>query len=55
MGSRVRADGSGDSRRYGGICAESPNGAEELAGVEEIRCAEEIAGAVVIVLVGCNI
>ena len=46
MGSRVREDGSGDSRRDGGgggLCAESPAGAEELAGAEEISCAEEIA------------
>ena len=55
MGSRVRADGSGDSRRYGGICAESPTGAEELASAEEIRCADEIAGAMVVVSLGCNI
>ena len=55
MGSRVRADGSGDSRRDGGLCAESPAGAEELAGAEEIRCAEELAGAMAIISVGCNI
>ena len=55
MGSRVRADGSGESRRDRGLCAESSAGAEELAGVEEIRCAEEIAGAVTIASVGCNI
>ena len=55
MGSRVRADGSGDSRRDGGLCVESPVGAEELAGAEEIRCAEEIAGAMAIASVGCNI
>ena len=49
MGSRVREDGSGDSRRDGGLCAESPAGAEELAG------AEEIAGAMAIVSVGVSI
>ena len=55
MGSRVREDRSGDSRRDGGLCAESPAGAEELAGAEEISCAEEIAGAMAIALVGVSI
>ena len=41
MGSRVRADGSGDSQRDGG-----------LAGAEEISCTEEIAGAMAIASVG---
>ena len=55
MGSRVRADGSGDSRRDGGLCAESPGSAEELAGAEVIRCVEEIAGSMTITSMGCNI
>ena len=55
MGFRVLADGSGDSRRDGGLCAESPAGAEELVGAEENRCAEEIAGAMAIASVGGNI
>ena len=32
----VLVDGSGDSRRDGGLCVENPAGAEELAGAEEI-------------------
>ena len=55
VGSRVQADGSGDSRRDGGLCTESAASAEELAGAEEIRCVEEIAGAMAIASVGCNI
>ena len=49
MGSRVREDGSGDSQRDGGLCAES------LAGAEELARAEEIAGAMAIASVGVNI
>ena len=55
MGSRVREDGSGDSRRDGGLCAESPASTEELANVEEISCGEEIAGSMAIVSVGVSI
>ena len=55
VGSRVREDGSGDSRRDGGLCAESPAGTEELAGAEEISCAEEIAGAMAITSIKINI
>ena len=40
VGSRVREDGSGDSRRDGGLCAESPVRAESPAGAESPACAE---------------
>ena len=36
MGARVQADGSGDSRRDGGLCAESSGCAESPAGVESL-------------------
>ena len=39
----------------GGLCAESPAGAEELAGAGEIAGAEEIAGAMAIASVGISI
>ena len=55
MGSRVREDGSGDSRRDGALCAENPAGAEELASAEEISCAEKFAGAMAIALLGVSI
>ena len=55
MGSRVREDGSGDSRRDGGLCAESPAGAEEPAGEEEISCMQEIVGGMAIASVGVSI
>ena len=55
MDSGVREDGSGDSRRDGGLCAESPASAEELAGAGEIAGAEEIAGAIAIASVGISI
>ena len=67
MGYRVREDGSGETRRDGGlcaespVCAESPAGAEspacseEIASAEEISCAEEIAGAMAITSVGVSI
>ena len=40
--------------KSGGLCAESPAGAEELAGVGEIAGAAEIAGAMAIASVGIN-
>ena len=55
MDSGVREDGSGDSRRDGGLCTESPAIAEELAGAEEIAGVEEIAGAMAIASVGTSI
>ena len=55
MDSGVREDGSGDSQRDGGFCAESPAGAEELANAEEIAGAEDIADAVAIASVVISI
>ena len=57
MGSRVREDGSGDSRRDGVFArkvlpARKALVWEELAGAEEISCADEIAGAMAIASVG---
>ena len=49
LDSGVWKDGSGDSRRDGGFRVESPAGAEELAGEEEI------ASAMAIALVGISI
>ena len=59
VGPRVREDGSGDSRRDGGLrgkfCLHGKSCrrgklecAEELAGAEEVSCAGEIAGAMAI-------
>ena len=55
MDSGVREDGSGDTRRDGGLCGESPADAEELAGAEEISGVGEIAGAMAIASVGISI
>ena len=69
MGSRVREDGSGDSRRdrvlarkilsaalHGKSCLRGKlECAEELAGAEEVSCAGEIAGAMAIASVGVGI
>ena len=42
MGSRVRADGSGDSRRDGGLSAESSGCAESSAGAESLSARKNL-------------
>ena len=41
MGSRVRADGSGDSQRDAGLCAES-SGARKVLPARKLECAKNL-------------